>query len=125
MYTFGTRFAAATRSVAISMIGRQTSRDIARLFATIAIMEALEVLLSRPLLSLAFRWGMKLGDAWLGMSFLLCGILFAFTMVVTFTVSIRDLSILQTEGDEVIASADVTQSMPSVTEEPLVPGHSP
>ena len=125
MYTFGTRFAAATRSVAISMIGRQTSRDIARLFATIAIIEALGVLLSGSLLSLVFRWGMKLGDAWLGMPFLLCGILFAFTMVVTFTVSIRDLSILQTEGDEVIASADVTQSMPSVTEEPLVPGHSP
>jgi hypothetical protein len=125
LYTFGTRFAAATRSVAISMIGRQTSRDIARLFATIAIIEALGVLLSGSLLSLVFRWGMKLGDAWLGMPFLLCGILFAFTMVVTFTVSIRDLSILQTEGDEVIASADVTQSMPSVTEEPLVPGHSP
>jgi hypothetical protein len=51
------------RSVAISMIVGQTSRDIARLFATIAIMEALRVLLSRPLLSLAFRWGMKLGDA--------------------------------------------------------------
>lgn len=124
MYTFGTGFAAAMRSIAISMIGGQASRDIARLFATIAIMEALEVLLSRPLLSLAFRWGMKLGDAWLGMSFLLCGILFALIMVVTFTVSLRDLSILQTEGGEVIASAGVTQPMPSVTGGPLVPGHS-
>lgn len=46
LYTFGTRFAAAMCSVAISMIGGQTSRDIARLFATIAIMEALGVLLS-------------------------------------------------------------------------------
>jgi hypothetical protein len=88
-------------------------------------MEALGVLLSKPLLSLAFRWGMKLRDAWLGMSFLLRGVLFAFIMIVTFTVFLRDLSILQTEDDEVIASADVTQSMPSVAEEPLVPGHSP
>ena len=125
MYTFGTGFAAAMRSIAIFMIGGQASRDIARLFATIAIMEALEVLLSRPLLSLAFRWGMKLGDAWLGMSFLLCGILFALIIIVTLTVSLRDLSILQMEDDELIAPADVTQPMPSVTEEPLVPGHSP
>ena len=113
------------RSVAIFMIVGQTSRDIAQLFATIAIMEALRVLLSRPLLSLAFRWGMKLGDAWLGMPFLLRGVLFAFIMIVTFTVSLRDLSILQTEDDEVIASADLTQPMPLVTEEPLVLGHSP
>jgi len=113
------------RSVTISMIFGQTSRDIARLLPTIAIIEALGVLLSRPLLSLAFRWGMKLGDAWLGMPFLLRGVLFAFIMIVTFTVFLRDLSILQTEDDEVIASADVTQSMPSVAEEPLVPGHSP
>lgn len=125
MYTLGTGFAATMRSVAISIIVGQISRDIARLFATIAIMEALGVLPSRPLLSLAFRWGMKLGDAWLGMPFLLRGVLFAFIMIVTFTVSLRDLSILQTEDDEVIASADVTQSMPSVAEEPLVPGHSP
>jgi hypothetical protein len=75
------------RSVAISMIGGQTSREIARLFATIAIMEALGVLLSGPLLSLAFRWGMKLGGAWLGMPFLLCGVLFALIMIITFTVS--------------------------------------
>ena len=115
MYTFGTGFAATMRSVAIFMIVGQTSRDIARLFATIAIMEALRVLLSRPLLSLAFRWGMKLGDAWLGMSFLLCGILFALIMIVTLTVSLRDLSILQMEDDEVVASADVTQPIPSVT----------
>ena len=46
-------------------------------------------------------------------------------MIVTFTVSLRDLIILQMEDDEVIASADVTQPTPSVTEEPLVPGHSP
>ena len=46
-------------------------------------------------------------------------------MTVTFTVSLRDLSILQTEDDEVIASADLTQPMSSVTEEPLVLGHSP
>jgi len=98
---------------------------IARLFATIAIMEALGVLLSGSLLSLAFRWGMKLGDAWLGVPFLLCGILFALIMIITFTVSLRGLSILQTEDDEVIAPADVTQPMLLVTEEPLVPGHSP
>lgn len=94
LYTFGTGFAAAMRSVAISMIVGQTSRDIARLLPTIAIMEALGVLFSRPLPSLAFRWGMKLGDTWLGMPFLLRGILFAFIMIVTFTVSLRDLSIL-------------------------------
>ncbi|OCK94608.1 uncharacterized protein K441DRAFT_114344 [Cenococcum geophilum 1.58] len=68
---------------------------------------------------------MKLGDAWLGVPFLLCGILFALIMIITFTVSLRDLSILQTEDDEVIASADVTQPMLLVTEEPLVPGHFP
>jgi hypothetical protein len=68
---------------------------------------------------------MQLGDAWLGMSFLLCGILFALIMIVTFTVSLRDLSILQMEDDEVIVSADINQPMPSVTEEPLVPGYSP
>lgn len=60
------------------------------------------MLLSGPLLLPAFHWGMKFGDAWLGMPFLLCGILFALIMIVTFTISLRDLSILQTEDDEVI-----------------------
>lgn len=80
LYTFDTRFAAAIRSVAIFMIGGQTSHDIARLFPTIATMGALRVLLSGPLLSPAFHWGMKFGDAWLGMPLLLCGILFAWTL---------------------------------------------
>lgn len=113
------------RSIAVFMVGGQTSHDIARLSATIAILESLGMLLSGPFLSFIFRWGMKLGDAWLGMPFLLSGMLFFLITVITYTISLRDLSISQMQGDESITFADAAQTPPSATEDIPSPVHSP
>jgi uncharacterized membrane protein len=82
----------AMRSIAVFMIGGQASQDIARLFAIIAIMESIGMLISGPLIAQFFRWGMKLGKAWLGMPFLLSATLFVPVLIITYCISLRDLS---------------------------------
>ncbi|KAF2807397.1 MFS general substrate transporter [Mytilinidion resinicola] len=91
-YTFGSGFSMAMRSIAVFMVGGQASKDIGRLFAVVAILESCGLLISGPLIAQFFRWGMKLGNAWLGMPFLLSAALFLPVLVITYCISLRDIS---------------------------------
>ncbi|KAF2492574.1 MFS general substrate transporter [Lophium mytilinum] len=97
-YTFGTGFSMAMRSIAVFMVGGQASKDIGRLFAVVAILENCGMLISGPLIAQFFRWGMKLGNAWLGMPFLLSAVLFVPVLAITYCISLRDLSAVPDVG---------------------------
>ncbi|KAF2183449.1 MFS general substrate transporter [Zopfia rhizophila CBS 207.26] len=99
LYNLGTGFSAAMRSVSIHVVGGQSSPDIARLFACIAIMEGIGVFISGPLLSSAFQWGMDLGLAWLGIPFIMSGIVFAAITPITFVISVKDKAVILVEED--------------------------
>ncbi|CAG8898198.1 unnamed protein product [Penicillium egyptiacum] len=79
IYTAGSGFGTFARSL-ISSLTEPTM--IGTLYSALALMNTLGSLLAGPMMSLAFRWGVNLGGAWLGMPYLisaaLCG---AMTMI--------------------------------------------
>jgi MFS family permease len=98
VYTLGTGYGAAMRSVSIAVAGGQSSPDIGRLMAVIAIVEGFGAMLSGPLLNTCLQWGMRLGRAFLGLPFILSASIFVLVSVVTFMISIREVSLAQREG---------------------------
>lgn len=90
IYNLGTGYNAAMRSIAIHVVGGQSSPDIGKLMSTIAIVESIGVMIAGPLLSQMFQWGMDLGSAWLGLPFLASVIVLSLMTVVTFMISVKD-----------------------------------
>lgn len=86
VYTFGSGFGAAARSLITSMVD---ASNIGKLYTSIAVFDTLGGLIAGPALSVAFRWGMKLGGAWIGLPFLVSAVLFAFVMVIMFLVRLK------------------------------------
>ncbi|CAI7678157.1 unnamed protein product [Penicillium discolor] len=68
MYTIGSGFGTFARSL-ISSLTEPTM--IGTLYSALALMETLGSLLAGPVMSWAFRWGVNLGGAWLGMPYLI------------------------------------------------------
>lgn len=52
------------------------SRHAGVMYTTISLFESMGTIVAGPLLSVSFRQGMKWGEAWLGLPFLLTGVLF-------------------------------------------------
>lgn len=90
IYNLGTGYNAAMRSIAIHVVGGQSSPDIGKMMSTIAIVESIGVMIAGPLLNEMFQWGMSLGKAWLGLPFLGSVVVFALMTVVTFKIDVRD-----------------------------------
>ncbi|PYH97882.1 MFS general substrate transporter, partial [Aspergillus ellipticus CBS 707.79] len=80
IYTTGTGYGTFARSLVSALID---PTKLGALYSTIALMDTLGSLLAGPTMSGAFRWGVHLGGAWLGMPYLisaaLCG---AMTLVI-------------------------------------------
>jgi hypothetical protein len=102
VYNFGTGYNAAMRSVAVHVIGGQTSPDVGKLMSTIAIVEGIGAMIAGPLLSVMFQWGMDLGTAWLGLPFLGSVLVLAMMTVVTFSISVkdRDAGYMEVQSDD-------------------------
>lgn len=90
VYNLGTGYNAAMRSIAIHVVGGQSSPDVGKLMSTIAIAESVGAMVAGPLLSEMFQWGMNLGSTWLGMPFLASVFVFAGMAFVTFRISVKD-----------------------------------
>lgn len=90
VFNFGTGYNAAMRSVSIHVVGGQTSPDIGRLFAVIAIVESIGVMLAGPLLAQIFEWGIDLGEPWIGVPYLMSAGLFAVITIITFAISVKE-----------------------------------
>jgi hypothetical protein len=97
VFNLGTGYNASMRSVAIHVIGGQSSPDIGRLMSTIAIVESIGVMIAGPLLSQLFQWGMDLGSAWLGLPFLASVLVLIMMTVVTFMINVKERDVGYTE----------------------------
>jgi hypothetical protein len=89
VFNMGTGYNAAMRSVAIHVVGGQASPDIGRLFAVIAIVESVGVMVAGPLLAEFFEWGIELGEPWIGLPFIASAGVFGVISLVTFIVSVK------------------------------------
>jgi hypothetical protein len=89
IYNFGTGFSASMRSVAIHVVGGQASPDIGKLMSLIAITECISVMTAGPLLNEMFKWGMDMGEAWLGLPFAGTCVIYGLVSVVTFLISVK------------------------------------
>jgi MFS family permease len=88
IYNLGTGFNAAMRSTAIHVVGGQSSSDIGRLMAVIAIMESIGMMIAGPLLNKIFEWAMVLGEPWLGLPYLASALVFSGMTFLMFLISI-------------------------------------
>ncbi|EPE26904.1 MFS general substrate transporter [Glarea lozoyensis ATCC 20868] len=91
IYTLGTGFVPVVRSLITSLAeshhASKTS-DVGRLYAIIGVMESIGSLLAGPGMAIAFRLGMKIGQAWLGLPFLVASALFGSVAGVVFWVKV-------------------------------------
>ncbi|KAI0805581.1 major facilitator superfamily domain-containing protein [Xylaria sp. FL0064] len=92
VYTLRTGFPPIIRSLVTYLVDShhesQTS-DIARLYALISVLEGIGSLVAGPGMAWAFRWGISLGESWLGLPFGLAAILFAIALVTVFSVRVN------------------------------------
>jgi hypothetical protein len=100
VYNLGTGYNAAMRSVAIHVVGGQSSPDIGRLFAIVAVMEAFGSMIAGPLLADMFERGIEKGEPWIGMPFIASAVVFVVISIVTFIISVKDESVTYTAVDE-------------------------
>ncbi|KAF2279648.1 MFS general substrate transporter [Westerdykella ornata] len=90
VFNLGTGYNAALRSVSIHVVGGQSSPDIGRLFAVIAIVESIGVMIAGPALAAIFEWGIELGEPWIGIPFLATAAVHGAVTFVTFIISVKD-----------------------------------
>jgi hypothetical protein len=67
VFSFGTGYLSAVRSLITSYVHAD---QVSRLYALIAVIETGGILLSGPVISEAYGWGLDLGGAWSGMAFI-------------------------------------------------------
>lgn len=91
MYTLGTGFPPIIRSLVTYLVeSHHESRtsDIARLYALISVLEGIGSLVAGPGMAWAFRWGIGLGEGWLGLPYGFAALLFVLALVTVFSVRI-------------------------------------
>jgi len=114
IYNLGTGFTASMRSVAIHVVGGQASPDIGKLMSLIAITESISIMISGPLLNEMFKWGMDLGQAWLGLPFAGTCVVYGLVTVVTFLISVKEhnveyVEVAADDEEEVRASSSAVE----------------
>ncbi|KAH7091603.1 hypothetical protein FB567DRAFT_490630 [Paraphoma chrysanthemicola] len=126
VYNMGSGYSAAMRSVAIHVVGGQSSPDVGKLMSSIAVVESIGVMIAGPLFSQLFQWGMDLGEFWLGLPYLASVLVLGMMTMVTFAISVRDQETgymeVQTEdgdlGDELGRSSAIDDSTSTVHRRP-------
>ncbi|CAI6301629.1 unnamed protein product [Periconia digitata] len=110
VYNLGTGYSAAMRSIAIHVVGGQTSPDVGKLMSLLAITESIGLMLSGPLLNSMFQWGMDMGSMWLGLPFLTVSFMFCLVTLLTYLIRIgnKDVEYVEVAGDEEEEDAAVT-----------------
>jgi MFS family permease len=100
VYNLGTGYSPAMRSVSIHAAGGQSSPDIGRLFALIAIVESLGALVAGPAIAGIFDWGIRLGEPWIGAPFVASAVVLVFVTALTFAISVKDYEMLYVPVDD-------------------------
>lgn len=79
LFCLGHGFAVPARSLITSMVDQA---HLGTVFTLVSVMTYMGLLAGGPLLAAMFQWGMRLGDFWMGMPFLVSGVCFAFALLV-------------------------------------------
>ncbi|KAI4599032.1 hypothetical protein KJ359_002449 [Pestalotiopsis sp. 9143b] len=94
LFTFGSGFSPTIRSLVTSLVEMLdedgSSSDIGRLYALISAMEGIGSLIAAPGMAWALRYGMSLGEEWLGLPFGLAAALLGLVLIIVFSVRIPD-----------------------------------
>lgn len=128
IFNLGTGFNAAMRSVAIHVVGGQSSPDVGKLMTTLAIAESIGAMIAGPALNEVFQWGMDLGSSWLGLPFFVAMVVFAGMTVITFMISVKDrdvgyVEVLSEDEEDVVVEEQAART--SALEEVNVSRHAP
>ena len=94
MFTLGTGFPPTARSLVTSLVEShniETTSDIGRLYALISVMEGIGALVAALGMSWALRFGLRLGQAWLGLPFGFAAVLFALVAIITCGIRVRNV----------------------------------
>jgi len=123
IYNMGTGYSAAMRSTAIHVVGGQSSPDIGRLMSVIAIVESIGIMIAGPMLNKALEVGIEMGEPWVGLPYLGCGVVFGVITVITFLISVKDKGAVyfevaadeELDGEEPLASSSAVEGRVSLT----------
>ncbi|KAI9751276.1 MAG: hypothetical protein M4579_006129 [Chaenotheca gracillima] len=99
IYTLGGGFHAVARSLVTSLV---EPHHVGRLYTAISILDNLGSLIAGPLLSIFFRFGIKLGGFWQGLPFFGLGLMFTFVAAAVWCVR------LPGPGEDPAVEADPT-----------------
>lgn len=124
VFNLGTGSSAAMRSVSLHMVGGQASPDVGKLMSLIAVSENIGVMFAGPLLNEAFKKGMDLKGAWLGLPFFGSFVLYLLAMVVSFIISVKDRDVAYVEVATDEDEADVVNGSSSALEDGLPARHA-
>ena len=94
----GAAFLIPARSVATSMVAQE---HFAALYTGISVMSYAGMLTGGPLFASTFRWGMRLGDFWTGMPYLVATGFFILASLAVSTASERPVKSSDLSGDHV------------------------
>ncbi|KAF2107682.1 major facilitator superfamily domain-containing protein [Lophiotrema nucula] len=97
VFNLGTGYAAAMRSISIHIVGGQSSPDIGRLFAVIAIIESMGTMVAGPTLSGLFQWGIDHGEPLIGAPFFFAMFIFVAVTFITLMISAKDKEVIEYE----------------------------
>lgn len=85
--TLGGGYGPAAQSLVTHLV--DNADHTGRLYAIIAVMSASGSLVAGPGLSYAFHEGLKWGRAWLGLPFMVCGVLYVLVFIVLVAIRLR------------------------------------
>ncbi|BDD57514.1 hypothetical protein MAP00_002868 [Monascus purpureus] len=78
MLSVGSAFAVTSRSLATSLVPQDL---VGTLYSAASVMQSLGALVAGPLFAYTFKFGMRLGEGWLGLPFLQAGFLFILAVI--------------------------------------------
>ncbi|KAJ5614803.1 hypothetical protein N7528_008457 [Penicillium herquei] len=92
----GAAFGVNTRSLATALV---VPDHVGTLYSTFAISQSMGVCVAGPLFAYLFKWGMHLGNAWLGLPFLQAGLFFVLATVAVWRIRV-DQSLPGDDGEQ-------------------------
>lgn len=124
VFNLGTGSSAAMRSVSLHVVGGQSSPDVGKLMSLIAVSENIGVMFAGPLLNEAFKKGMDLKDAWLGLPFFGVFVLYVLATMVSCLVSVKDREMAYVEVATDEEEVDAVHGSSSALEDGLPTRHT-
>jgi hypothetical protein len=89
-YSFGNGSSSAARSLITALVRPD---QVSRLYAVVAVLDTIGSLVSGPMLSEAYSWGLHIGGLWSGMAFILIALLYSVTCLPIFLFKLPEVEV--------------------------------